>query len=107
MIGDPCVVTKDGVVLFVRLIPNASKNRVEGIQESPEGKFRLKAKVTVIPEKGKANKALIKLLSKFLGYPSNDLKIVSGHTDRNKNILITGQADKVIENLKTRIAALS
>lgn len=70
------------------------------------GECRLKVKVTVVPEKGKANKALIKLLSKQLGYPPRDLALVSGHTDRNKNILITGDASAVIETLSEKFAVI-
>ncbi len=94
-----------GVLLRVWLTPNASSNRVEGIQTSAEGQTRLKVKVTAIPEKGKANKALIKTLTKFLKKPARDLEIVSGLTSRNKNILISGEADKVIRDLNASIAA--
>lgn len=95
-----------GVLLRIRLTPNASSNRIGSIQVSAQGHARLKVNVTVVPEKGKANKALVKLMAKFLLRPARDLEIVSGHTDRNKNILISGEADDVIWVLNASIAAL-
>ena len=40
------------------------------------------------PEKGKANEAVIKALSDYLGVPRSRLTISSGHTSRNKIIEI-------------------
>lgn len=40
------------------------------------------------PEKGAANKELIKLLSKKLKIPQNDIEIISGLTIRKKKIKI-------------------
>ena len=36
------------------------------------------------PEKGKANKAVIKLLSKHFKIPTADIKIINGLTSKNK-----------------------
>ncbi|MBL4907811.1 MAG: DUF167 domain-containing protein, partial [Sneathiella sp.] len=44
-------------MLFVRLTPNASVNQIKGYREAGNGEIRLKARVTVVPEKGRANKA--------------------------------------------------
>ncbi len=104
---NPFSVTSMGVVLYVRLSPNASSNRLDGVLVQASGENRLKVKITVVPEKGKANQALLKLLSKKLRYPPRDLEIIRGRTDRNKDILITGEADNVIKNIETMIAALS
>ncbi len=49
---------------------------------------RLKIKVTAIPEKGKANQAVIKLLSKYLGIPKSAMTITSGETSKLKTVLI-------------------
>jgi len=102
----PYSLSKKGVFLLVRLTPNASVNRIEGPMDMADGECRLKVKVSVVPENGKANKALIKLLSKQLGYPQRDFELVSGLTDRNKNILITGDASTVIEALDEKFAVI-
>jgi len=72
-----------GVVVSVKVQPNASKDRVVG-----EHADQIKIAVTVAPEKGKANKAVIKILSKSLGVKSSDIQIVSGETSRDKKVFI-------------------
>lgn len=49
-----------------------------------EGNHVLKASVTAVPEKGKANEALIRLLSKEWKIPKSSFVIEKGETDRNK-----------------------
>lgn len=83
-----------GVRLFIRLQPGASSNKLEGLIEDVNGLVRLKARVTAIPEKGKANKALLKLLSKNFKIAASYMEIISGETDRNKTILIASEADR-------------
>jgi hypothetical protein len=72
-----------GVVVSVKVQPNASKDRVVG-----EHADKIKIAVTVAPEKGKANKAVIKVLSKWLGVKSSDIQIISGETSRDKKVFI-------------------
>ena len=57
----------DGVRVAVRLTPKASRNAIAGIAESGQGEAVLKVMVTAVPEAGKANEALIKLLAKEWG----------------------------------------
>ena len=45
-------------------------------------------RVTAVPEKGKANAALVRLLAKCLGLPRTGLEIVAGGKDRDKTVLI-------------------
>ncbi|MCB1411327.1 MAG: DUF167 domain-containing protein, partial [Rhodobacteraceae bacterium] len=40
--------------------------------------------VTVVPEDGKANKAVIRLLAKALGVPKSSLTLIRGATARDK-----------------------
>ncbi|WP_244829532.1 DUF167 domain-containing protein [Desulfurobacterium thermolithotrophum] len=51
---------------------------------------RLKIKVTVPPEGGKANQKIIELLSKALKVPKRDIDIVKGETSRIKVVRIEG-----------------
>ncbi|MHC4269111.1 MAG: DUF167 domain-containing protein [Planctomycetota bacterium] len=76
-------VVDGGIVLSVKVQPNASKDRLVG-----EHAEQLKISVTVAPEKGKANKAVIKVLSKWLGVKSSDIQIISGETSRDKKVFI-------------------
>ncbi|MBT3878756.1 MAG: YggU family protein [Candidatus Scalindua sp.] len=72
-----------GIVVSVKVQPNASKDRIVG-----EHADQIKIAVTVAPEKGKANKAVVKVLSRWLGIKSSDIEIVSGETSRDKKVFI-------------------
>ncbi|NKJ06197.1 hypothetical protein FHT29_003185 [Rhizobium sp. SG741] len=65
-----------------------------------EGECYLKARVSVAPEKGKANKALIALIAKSIGIPKSALSLVSGETARKKILRIEGEPEDLIERLK-------
>ena len=65
-----------------------------------EGVAWLKASVRDIPEDGKANKALIRLLARRLGIPKSDIELAGGHTSRNK-ILKFPASPNVIKMLVT------
>jgi uncharacterized protein len=82
--------TDKGLKVRIRLTPNASHNKIHAWQQDETGKFFLKVSVTTIPENGKANKAMIKLLSKTLKIAKSNIQIIAGETDRNKTLLITG-----------------
>ena len=49
---------------------------------------QLKIRVTVVPEDGKANKAVIALLAKALGVSKSSVTIVRGETARDKLVRI-------------------
>ena len=66
--------------LAVRVTPNAKADRVM-IEEG-----QVKVRVTVAPEDGKANKAVITLLAKALGVSKSSLSIIRGETARDKLI---------------------
>lgn len=77
------VAASDGQ-LSIRVTPKASANR---IAVTEDGKH-LRVYVTTVPEDGKANAAVIKLLAKALGLPKSALHIVSGETSRDKVIAV-------------------
>jgi uncharacterized protein (TIGR00251 family) len=92
--------SEDGLLLDIRLTPNAAQNRIEDIFVDGEGCSRLKIKVTAIAEKGKANGALVKLLSKSIKYARGNFEIVSGKLDRNKTLLILGDPSETEDRIK-------
>jgi len=96
----PFSVSPDGIRVQIRLQPGASANKIDGLYDQGGGDSRIKIKVTAVPEKGKANKALLKLLTKFLHCPVRDMDVIIGQTDRNKTILVTAPADPVIDILE-------
>jgi len=66
------------VKLQVKVFPKASR------QELIEKDGVLKAYVTAAPDKGKANKALIKLIAERYKVAKSRVVIVTGETSRNK-----------------------
>lgn len=98
---------RDGLRLFVRLTPKAARAGIAGIKPAlaspanPSG-CELDVRVTAVPEKGRANAALIALLARALHLPQAAFALVAGETDRHKQIMIAGDAPA----LATALAAL-
>jgi len=86
-----------GAIVPVRAHPGARHNRLCGVQDG-----MLKVSVTQSPEKGKANKAIIALLSKSLSLRKSQFELVAGATSREKRLLVSGISP---EELAERIAA--
>ena len=68
-----------GTEIALRVTPKASRNMLK----LEEGGV-LRAYVTTVPEGGKANAAVVKLLSKALGVPKSRLALLRGHSARDK-----------------------
>lgn len=67
-----------GAVIAVRVTPRASRNAVTLKGEA------IRVMVTTVPEDGKANAAVIKLLSKALGVAKSRLVLLRGASARDK-----------------------
>lgn len=67
-----------GAEFALRVTPKASRNAIE------EGADGLRVYVTTVPEDGKANKAVTKLLADALGVAKSRLTLVRGATSRDK-----------------------
>lgn len=65
-------------VIQVRVTPKASRNTIERDGDA------LRVYVTTVPEGGKANAAVVRLLSKALGVPKTRLTLIRGQTSRDK-----------------------
>lgn len=83
----------DHIRLTVRLTPNAGRDGIDGIETGPDSEEWLKARVTAVPEKGKANKALIELLAKSLRVPKSSISVISGDTGRKKILRMDGNPE--------------
>jgi len=59
----------------------------ESIKKIDDNNFRIS--VTVVPEKGRANEKVIKLLSKYLDVPKTSLVIIKGQNSNHKLIELT------------------
>ena len=92
----PFALAGDGLRVALRVASRASRNGVTGIAETQDGR-RLKVSVTAVPEAGKANAAVIKLLAKAWRVPKSRMEMVAGRTERNKLLLIRG-GDRALMN---------
>ena len=93
--------TDAGFKVSIRLIPGARKSEIVGIEKNADEKLYLKVKVSAVPEKGKANKALENLMAKCLGLPKSSFEVISGHTSRVKTVLVAGEPKEVQAKLQT------
>ena len=89
----------DAVLLSLRLTPKSSRDALEGIETLSDGRRVLKARVRAVPEDGKANLALLRLLADQLDCPIRALTLASGATGRTKVIRIEGTPEATLARL--------
>jgi uncharacterized protein (TIGR00251 family) len=77
----------EGIILPVRVQPGARKTAIVGDQGGA-----LKITVTAPPEDGRANKALLEVLRTALNLKRTQVELFSGHTSRDKRVLIRGMS---------------
>lgn len=82
-----------GLDILVRLTPNASRDDLTALECLSDERAYLPARVRAVPEKGKANAALLGLMSKQLGVPKSALSIARGATSRPKTVRIEADRD--------------
>lgn len=85
--------------IVVKLTPNAGKNEIIEWDTSAPEQPVLNVRVTAVPEDGKANKALIALLSKTWKIPKSEIKIIRGETSRLKTLEIPNNSNISPENI--------
>ncbi|MDP2579356.1 DUF167 domain-containing protein [Shimia thalassica] len=73
----------EGTEITVRVTPKASRNAVK----VEDGQIRVY--VTTVPEGGKANAAVQKLLAKQMGLAKSRLVLIRGQTARDKTFLVS------------------
>ena len=95
----------EGLELFVRLQPGASRAELGGLREGAGRHLYFEARVTAPPEGGKANAALLKLLSKELGLAKSRIRITAGESAREKTLLLDGDADALGARLEVLLSS--
>jgi len=81
-----------GVLLNLRVVPNASRNEISGLLGG-----QLKVRIQSPANEGKANKTLIKFLSKKIGVSKSKITIPKGSKSREKTILIADADSQYVE----------
>lgn len=89
-----------GLSLFLRVTPNAGRDAIEGSEIRDDGTCVLRVRVRAVPDKGKANAAVVALLAKVLGLPKSSVTVVSGETSRLKTIAVAGDGGDLIQALE-------
>ena len=83
-------------MLSVKVVPAASRSAIMNVHNGGR-----RVAITAQPEKGKANKALIKYLAGLLDVPPRSITVQKGLTTPHKLLLLEGlQIADVLEKLK-------
>lgn len=97
--------TEDGLRVAIRLTPKARRDAVEGLAATADGGAEIRVSVTAVPEDGKANRALVKLLAKVWEVPKTAIELISGHTDRHKILLISADPRFLLPRIEKTLAS--
>jgi len=95
-----------GVILPVRLTPKAGRDEIVGI-ELFGGEAVLKARVRAVPEAGRANSALERLIAHWLKVPPSAVSVTQGGKSRTKQVLIEGDAKALAALIEARLGGLA
>lgn len=71
------------MLLTIHVQPNAKQNAIKWLDEDT-----VKVRLTAPAMEGKANKALIELLTEYFGLPKSKIRIVRGLTAKMKQVEI-------------------
>jgi uncharacterized protein YggU (UPF0235/DUF167 family) len=89
-----------GVILQLRVTPNAGADRIEGIEVRDDGQAVLRVRVRAVPDRGKANAAVLALLARALGVPKSSVALTAGGSARHKTVALTGDAGELMARLE-------
>ena len=92
-----------GAELTVRLTPRAARDGLEAPEQGADGRFYLRARVRAVPEDGKANAALVKLIAEAAGVAKSNVEIRTGATSRMKTLFCRGEAERLIRAIEGTI----
>lgn len=76
-------------IVKIRVTPNAKAERIVKQGSGSDGIPYYKVYVTAVPEDGKANKAVIKLMAKTFNVSKSSIEIARGHTSKDKTLHIS------------------
>lgn len=94
----PIKFSENGVLLYVKVTPNASRNKLGKIMDG-----YLKIYVTAPPENGQANKVVIEFVSECLKISKSNIIVTKGLLGQHKILNIIGDKDRIISSMKTII----
>jgi uncharacterized protein YggU (UPF0235/DUF167 family) len=83
--GNPFRKGPTGTLIDVRVIPRSPGNAAGGLRDG-----RLVVRVTAPPVDHAANDAVVRVLADALDLPKTAVRVVAGHTARNKVVEVPG-----------------
>ena len=93
-------------MLKVRLTPKSSRDEIVGV-EAFGGEAVLKARVRALPEDGRANEALEKLIAAWLEVPPSSVSVAQGGKSRMKQVADRGRRETLARLIEARLAELA
>lgn len=96
----------DHILLSIRLTPKSAVDRIEGTTDGPGGEELIAVRVRAVPEDGKANEALLRLLADALGLPWRTMTIARGLRSRVKEVRVEGDPRELSEKVRTLLGLL-
>lgn len=97
------------LLVNIRLTPNATRDAIGGTWRDDKGRDWMTARVRAVPEKGRANTAIMTLLAQRLDWTKSAISLESGDTNRLKRLRVIGGAqdlDRITALLTTWTDAL-
>ena len=86
------------LLILVKVFPQSHLNILDQISYD-ENKLSVVARVTAVAEKNKANKAVIKLLSKYLGVSQSSFELIKGNRCKNKIFRVNNPDSELLNKL--------
>jgi uncharacterized protein len=94
---------KEGIILAVRLTPKADRDEIQGVGALADGRELLRVRVRALPEDGAANTALVRVIAKALRLPQSNVEVVSGATQRLKQIRMAGDPGTLAKRVEMMV----
>ena len=98
----PWRASSDGVTVACRLTPKGGRDAIDGVATLAGGASVLLGRVRAVPEAGKANDALLRLMAAKAGVPASHVRLASGARSRLKSVAILGDPAALLARLETR-----
>jgi uncharacterized protein YggU (UPF0235/DUF167 family) len=92
--------TATGAMLRLRVTPNAGRDTIDGVETRADGEMVLRLRVRAVPDRGRANAAVLALLAEALDVPKSRLALLAGATARRKTVAVTGDPLDLAERLR-------
>lgn len=86
---EPWRIVDGGIRIRVRLTPGASRDAIEGLEQTADGPV-LKTRVRAVPEAGAANAAAARVIADWLGVTRSTVTLASGAKSRIKTFVVEG-----------------